>query len=205
MNWQLNRIHYPIYNLGEGRRIGIWVQGCNLVCEGCVSQTLWNKKGGDSISLLEIFNWVYSKRNEFDGITITGGEPFQQYEQLITFLHLIKTKTKLNIQCFSGYYLQELKDIYPDLLFLKYIDVLVDGRYIKEQHDDANLIGSSNQTIYNIVENQVSVSKVISTSKKISLLIDKESQIYMTGIPRKGELDSLCEDLLEVGFCKSFK
>ena len=34
MNWQLNKIQYPLYNLGVGKRIGIWVKGCTLACDG---------------------------------------------------------------------------------------------------------------------------------------------------------------------------
>lgn len=46
MNWRLNKIQYPVYNLGPGRRVGIWVQGCDLGCEGCVNQTLWGRGAG---------------------------------------------------------------------------------------------------------------------------------------------------------------
>lgn len=205
MNWQLNKIQYPVYNLGEGKRIGIWVQGCDLGCKGCVNKTLWSSTGGKSISIVDVFNWVASIQNGFDGITISGGEPFQQYEQLISFLHLVKTKTNLTIQCFSGYYLNELNKNFPDKLFLKYIDTLVDGRYIEEQHDNSNIKGSSNQTVFKIIdEAPVSESKM-SASNKWSVYVNNENQIYMAGIPRKSELKSLCSELAEVGIQKIFR
>ncbi len=205
MNWQLNKIQFPVYNLGEGTRIGIWVQGCNLGCKGCLNQAIWGMTGGKSISLLDVFNWIFSLQNDFDGITISGGEPFQQYEQLITFLHLVKTKTKLNIYCFSGYYLKELIELFPDKLFLKYIDTLVDGRYIEEQHENSNLKGSTNQTIYKIVNGVPIVENKTEVLNKWSVKVRHDNQIYMAGIPKKGELRDLCSELLKKGIIKQFR
>ncbi len=205
MNWQLNKIQYPVYNLGEGKRIGIWVQGCNLGCKGCVNKTLWSSTGGKSISVVDVFNWVVEKQNEFDGITISGGEPFQQYEQLVSFLHLVKTRTSLNVHCFSGYYLNELQEQFPDKLFLKYIDTLVDGRYIEEQHENSNLKGSANQSIYKVIEAVPVKQNKSRASKKWSLNVSSENEIYMAGIPKKNELKTLCNELAEVGIQKTFR
>lgn len=205
MNWQLNKIQYPVYNLGEGKRIGIWVQGCDLGCKGCVNKTLWSNTGGKSISVVDIFNWVASIQNDFDGITISGGEPFQQYEQLIAFLHLIKAKTNLTVYCFSGYYLNELHEQFPDKLFLKYIDTLVDGRYIEEQHENSNLKGSANQSVYKVIEAVPVKQNKSRASKKWSLNVSNENEIYMAGIPKKNELKTLCNELAEVGIQKTFR
>jgi anaerobic ribonucleoside-triphosphate reductase activating protein len=205
MNWQLNKIQFPVYNLGEGKRIGIWVQGCNLGCKGCVNQTLWNKNGGKSISVIDVFNWLSPMQNNFDGITISGGEPFQQYAQLISFLHLVKTKTNLTVHCFSGYYLKELVELFPDKLFQKYIDTLVDGRYIQEEHENSNLKGSTNQTVFKFVGGIAVVENKKDVSNKWSLRVGNDNQIYMAGIPKKNELKNLCNDLLQVGIQKQFR
>ncbi len=205
MNWRLNKIQYPVYNLGEGKRIGIWVQGCNLGCVGCVNKTLWNSKGGKSISVIDVFNWVASIQNDFDGITISGGEPFQQYKQLITFLHLIKAKTKLTVHCFSGFYLKELQEQFPDKLFLKYINILVDGRYIEKHHENKNIKGSENQSVYVILDGVPVLQTEIKKSKKWSVNISDDNRIYMSGIPKKNELKTLCNKLAEVGIQKTFK
>lgn len=205
MNWQLNKILYPVYNLGEGKRIGIWVQGCTLGCKGCINQTLWNINGGKSISVVDIFNWIFVMHPDFDGITISGGEPFQQYEQLISFLHLIKTKTKLNVHCFSGYYLSELTELFPDKLFTRYIDTLVDGRYIREQHENVNLKGSNNQTVYNFIDEIPRRQDNNSVSTKWSIHVSNDNQIYMTGIPKENGLNSICHELSKIGIQKKFK
>jgi anaerobic ribonucleoside-triphosphate reductase activating protein len=205
MNWQLNKIQYPVYNLGEGKRIGIWVQGCTLECKGCVNKTLWSSKGGKSISVLDVFNWVASIQNDFDGITVSGGEPFQQYERLISFLHLVKTKTNLTVHCYSGYYLNELQEKFPDKLFLKYIDCLVDGRYIEDQHENTNVKGSTNQSVFRIIDEVPVKQKKTSASKKWSVNISNDNRIYMSGVPKKNELKELCNELSEVGIKKTFR
>lgn len=204
MNWRLSKIQYPVYNLGAGKRIGIWVQGCDLGCAGCVNQTLWNKTGGRSIAVVDVFNWLVSLKGEFDGITVSGGEPFQQYEQLIAFLHLVKKKTTLDVYCFSGYYLSELDDMFADKLFYRYIDFLVDGRYIATRHTDGNAKGSSNQTLYRFA-NGHAIKQEETYSNKWSLQVGNDNQIYMAGIPKKGELNHLCSKLTEVGISKEFK
>lgn len=205
MHWRLNKIQYPIYNLGPGKRIGIWVQGCSLGCKGCLNRTTWNKNGGTAVPLLDLFNWVVAIGPGFDGVTISGGEPFQQYEQLVAFLHLIKTRTSLDTYCFSGYYLDELDRMFPDKLFRRYLDFLVDGRYVTAVHENRNLKGSSNQTIFKF-EGAVAVKQVAApTSNKWSVLVDDASRIYMAGIPKKLDLQQICAELRDAGFEKTFR
>lgn len=205
MNWKLNKIQYPIYNLGVGKRIGIWVQGCNLGCKGCVNQVLWNKEGGSSITVPEVFNCLVPLFDDYDGITISGGEPFQQYPQMIAFLHLIKTKTKLSIHCFTGYYLEELYDLFPDRLFLKYIDTLIDGRYVENEHDNNHTRGSLNQSVYTIKDGIPLINDSYKASKKWSLSIDEHNSIYMAGIPARNELQNISNELNKSGFQIKFR
>jgi len=205
MNWQLNKIQYPVYNLGEGKRIGIWVQGCTLACDGCINEMIWSKKKGKAVAIYDLYQYIQSISEAFDGITISGGEPFQQYEQLIAFSYLIKTRTKLNIHCFTGYEIKELEDLFPDKLFLQYIDSLVDGRYVKELHSNNNLVGSSNQKTYRIKNGKAKLSTRQKGSNKWSLSVTKDGTIYMAGIPKEKEIETIENHLSNLGFPKKFK
>ena len=73
MNWQLNKIQYPLYNLGVGKRIGIWVQGCTLACDGCINEMIWSKKKGKSIAVYDLYQFIESIKEDYDGVTISGG------------------------------------------------------------------------------------------------------------------------------------
>lgn len=200
MIWKLGKIQFPIYNLGYGKRIGIWVQGCSLGCRDCINKELWGKDRGKGVSVIDVTNLILLLQNGFEGVTISGGEPFQQYEQLISFLFLLKKKTNLSVQCFTGYYLDELYELYPDRLFLNYIDILVDGRYVKTLHENRNIRGSSNQTVYHIVDQVPRIRHDYYSPNLWSVKVDESNQIYMAGIPKKNELEILSEELNEKGF-----
>ncbi|MEX0827366.1 MAG: 4Fe-4S cluster-binding domain-containing protein, partial [Haliea sp.] len=78
---QLSRVHFPVTALGPGRRIGIWFQGCSIRCSGCISLDTWDdKKGLTSVEnfMAEVYEWVAKA----DGVTISGGEPFDQVHAL---------------------------------------------------------------------------------------------------------------------------
>jgi anaerobic ribonucleoside-triphosphate reductase activating protein len=205
MHWKLNRIQYPVYNLGKGKRIGIWVQGCSLGCKECISRTLQTFKGGKMIKIDALVNEIARVKNLFDGVTITGGEPFQQYKELIAFCAYLKQHTSLEIYVFSGYYLDEIYELYPDKLFLKYIDYLMDGRYINTRHDNENARGSNNQSLYKIINNEPVKQEKYFASSKFGLNVDKDSQVYLSGIPKQNELQQLGSFLNETGINITFK
>ncbi|PIB28296.1 hypothetical protein BFP78_00115 [Gaetbulibacter sp. 5U11] len=204
MKWQLNNIKYPVYNLGEGKRIGIWVQGCDLGCKGCLNMTLWNNNYGKAINVLDTYNLIIDLCEEYDGITISGGEPFQQYEALITFIHLIKKNTSLDIYCFTGYELDEINNLYPDKLYMKYIDRLMTGRYIAKNHSNDNIKGSSNQKLFEFVDGKPIEIKENRTENKLGLYVGLDGQIQMTAIPKKNEISKIESELNENGIFKKF-
>ena len=195
MLWKLNRIQYPVYNLGKGKRIAIWVQGCSLACKACISETLQTENAGKDIEIEYLLNEIVNVKQHFKGITITGGEPFQQYQQLIAFCAFIKQKTNLEIYVFSGYYLEELYQLFPDKLFLKYIDYLMDGRYEKKEHDNNNVRGSDNQNLYKFGNSKAVLQTTFFKSEILSYKVDEDQQIFLSGIPKENELNKLSEEL----------
>lgn len=205
MYWKLNRIQYPIYNLGPDKRIGIWVQGCSIQCSGCVSQSLWTSEQGRDIFIPELVQFIIDTGQDYAGITISGGEPFDQYSPLIAFSALIKQKTELTIFCFTGYYLEELRLKYPDQLFLKYLDYLLDGRYVADFHEDENVRGSANQTLYQIVNGQPQKLEHFFKSNKWSVQVNEKNQIFMAGIPKKDDLEKITNDLKNSGINVRFE
>lgn len=204
MKWRLNKIQYPVHNLGQGKRIGIWVQGCTLACKGCVNRDISDACGGKELDLRFVFNGLLLKSEAFDGITITGGEPFQQYEQLIAFLHLVKTRTRLNVLCYTGYYLHELYAMYPDKLFATYIDILIDGRYVEKFNGDDASRGSSNQSVYRFEKGIPFIDNDYTHKATWSLHVDAQNTVYLSGIPAKGQLEQLRFDLETSGIEKTF-
>lgn len=143
------RILYPIEVLGYGKRIGIWFVGCPHGCDGCSNPELWEFDERYKVSLETILNLIRDicLVNPVDGFTITGGEPFYQYEQLIKFVQgLIKIND--DILVYSGYTIEELQELDKSRDALSCIAVLIDGKYIESQNNGALLRGSNNQRLH---------------------------------------------------------
>lgn len=135
-------------NNGEGIRKVIFAQGCKHHCKGCFNPDTHDFNGGyecDTEKIIERINNDYM----IDGITFSGGDPFEQAE---AFAHIAKNINKeLTIWCYTGYTLQQIIDNidrpgWKELI--TNIDVLVDGKF-EEDKKDRNLKykGSSNQNI----------------------------------------------------------
>jgi len=211
MRWRLNRVIFPVYNLGRGMRLAIWVQGCSIGCKGCINPELCDVAAGREIDVLSFVDGLQKIAGAFNGITITGGEPFDQYEALISFSTFLKLKSKTEIIVFSGYTLAELISMHPDRLFTKCIDYLIDGPYIENLHENKNQRGSVNQKMYSFEPAGKKASEKISreinivevdfpeAAKRWSLKVDEEHRVFMTGIPRSDDFDTIKEQLKQSG------
>ena len=145
------RILYPVKVLGPGDRIGIWLCGCNRACPGCSNPELWSPRPEYEVSienLCHLIDQVLSN-HPVDGITITGGEPFQQADDLWKLISQLSNQVP-DILVYSGYRLQELYDLNDPAVnsVLNNVATLVDGAYIQELNDNSPLRGSSNQQIH---------------------------------------------------------
>lgn len=205
MHWRLNRIQYPIYNLGPGKRIGIWTQGCPLHCPGCVSQSLWNPDKGQEFEAEKIAQEIANVQQHFDGITITGGEPFEQYKALLVFCALIKSYTDLTIFVFSGYSLAELQQKYPDHIFMAYLDYLLDGRYDRNLHENNNSRGSSNQRLYRFEHGRAVEQHALFSGRQWSFTLSGDGKIFLSGIPKERDLADIIEQFSQVGLTIKFQ
>lgn len=144
------RILYPVKVLGPGNRIGIWLCGCSRGCVGCSNPELWKKQKKYEISvdrLVDIISQL-AKEHPVDGFTITGGEPFEQAQDLEMLLRNIKDISK-DILVYTGFERSEIEDkIQNSIDILSHIAVLIDGPYIEENNINVALRGSSNQQIH---------------------------------------------------------
>lgn len=144
------RILYPVTVLGPGKRIAIWVAGCKRACKGCASPELWNATAEQEISvenlLAAIQGLIEKVGGTIDGITISGGEPFEQVDELGILIDGLLTNCS-DILIFTGYTREKLMQKEGAQEILDKIAVLVDGPYIEEQNAGEVLRGSVNQKI----------------------------------------------------------
>lgn len=137
---------------GEGWRSVIFLSGCPHKCKGCHNPSTWDFCSGEHIEVAELTRRILSNRDFIDGITLSGGEPFQKryIDDLITLIDNI-TKYGLNIWCYTGYLYEDLVKYSEYSKLLDKIDVLIDGPFVQELYNpDLKFKGSSNQRIINL-------------------------------------------------------
>ena len=199
MYWRLNKIQFPVYNLGPGKRLAIWTQGCATRCKGCINPETWSEEGGSSIHPAIVASHLAELQDQFDGITITGGEPFDQYEALMAFCAFIKSHSDLDIFVYSGYRLDELVVRFPDKLFLEKIDYLMDGPFKLDLATDDSTRGSSNQKLYTFEGANIRCITGFNTFNLWSVNYTGGNKVFMAGIPKPGDLSKLSGMLQKAG------
>ena len=140
---------------GEGLRTSVYVSGCNHKCKGCHNPQTWDFNQGYLITEKVVQDLIKSIKNNplLNGVTFSGGDPLEvgNAESLLDFLKMFK-RAEINVWCYTGYIYEDLLDMPVQRECLKYIDVLVDGPFIKELKDpDLIFRGSSNQRIIKLV------------------------------------------------------
>ena len=119
-------------------------------------------------------------------MTISGGEPFAQANELVELLNIIKEKKDLGVIIYSGYTLQQLKNKNDSDInkLLEFTDILIDGQYVDNLNDGISLRGSSNQKIHLLTNRYLDVfdnyyNKAI---REIEIHMNNENMMIV-GIP----------------------
>ncbi len=132
---------------GPGVRLTVFVQGCNIKCPRCHNPKTWDFNGGYVISVADILSMY---RPQHQGLTLSGGEPFDQDEEqtaaLLSLASLVRARGG-DVWAYSGHYLEFLQAKNHPLL--EAIDALVDGNFEYKLRDyTLRFRGSSNQRIW---------------------------------------------------------
>lgn len=151
---RIHNISYPDANNGLGFRVTLWVSGCVHHCKGCQNQETWDFNSGreftykDKEKIFDILSLPYIK-----GITFSGGDPLCSYNDVLSLMKEIKNKfPKKDIWVYTGYTIEFIKEHLDEIL--KYVDFIVDGKFIEEQRDvSLPFRGSKNQRIWEKAEN----------------------------------------------------
>lgn len=200
MKISINKAHYPVTVLGPGQRLGIWLQGCSIGCKGCVSQDTWARDSGRDMTVAQLITWCrQTTADKLDGITISGGEPFDQPTSLSALLDALifwRTQHKLefDILCYSGYPYATLQQKHQKIL--DKLDALIPEPYIDAKPLTHLWRGSSNQTLQLLSERGVEKytpylnASSDDSNKRIQTMLNGERMWYV-GIPARGDMSAL--------------
>jgi anaerobic ribonucleoside-triphosphate reductase activating protein len=115
---------------GPGSRFALWVQGCTIRCPGCCNPGMLDHLGGTLVDPGQLLARLDRVRDRVEGITLLGGEPFEQAGPLVPLARGARERG-LTVVAFTGHLLEDLRIDRPqgsrELLAL--VDLLVDGPY----------------------------------------------------------------------------
>lgn len=198
---QLSRVHFPVTTLGPGQRLGIWFQGCSIRCSGCISADTWGP-GRTVVDVATLLEQVAPWLDQADGVTISGGEPFDQFDALLQMLVGLRQRTAADILVYSGHPLETLQPMLDQARDL--IDAVISDPYLEQADQSLALRGSDNQRLTLLTalgRSRLADLERASTpaDKALDLMFDATGTVWMAGIPRRGDLLRLRELLRAQG------
>ncbi len=148
---------------GEGLRAVIWTQGCSHNCKGCHNPETHDFTKGIEKDVEDVKEEI-KKLTLQDGITLSGGDPFFQAEASYEIAKYAKEQG-LNVWAYTGFLFEDLLKNEKMKKLLKYIDVLVDGKFqIENKSLSIKFRGSTNQRIINVPKS-LKTEKVVQIKK----------------------------------------
>ena len=197
MRIRINRVHHPVVVLGYGRRAGVWVQGCGIGCVGCVSRDTWAADPATEVEVDAVLAWVAGLPEEVDGVTISGGEPFDQPEALLSLLDGLHAwragrNRPIDLLAYSGRSLAALRGRYAE--HLTRLDAVIPGPFVADQAPGLRWRGSANQDLVPLTElgherYDGEVDRPAGATR-IQLGTDGD-RVYHIGVPAPGDLAAL--------------
>lgn len=211
----LSRTHFPVTVLGPGTRAGIWTQGCTIRCPGCLSRDTWEADPATAVPVPAVLGWL-AALPDVDGVTISGGEPFQQPRALRELLQGIadwraNAERPVDILVYSGYPYSWLHGRAWSRELLELCDAVVAGPYVARRaaaHGRSGPAprGSVNQRLVPLSplgwRRYAPAGGAEATDSPDSPRIQvgvEQNRVYYIGIPRPGDMDRLAERLVDAG------
>jgi len=199
----VNKLHFPVTTLGFGQRVGIWTQGCSIRCPGCISRDTWHLQPRYSISVSSLLDQINPWLCRADGVTISGGEPFDQARALASLVSLLKAGFSGDVLVYSGYSHKKLLVEFPGILRL--VDVLISEPFEVSAAQTLTLRGSDNQRIFLLSD--LARARYPSDidhqfwdrNRRLDVVVEGD-EVWMAGIPRAGDMARLREELAHRGF-----
>jgi anaerobic ribonucleoside-triphosphate reductase activating protein len=194
----LSRIHFPVTALGFGRRIGIWFQGCSIRCDGCISVDTWAFDRGET-TVDAVVTAVAAWAGEADGVTVSGGEPFDQPEALAALLRALRSQIAGDVLIFTGYAHERLISELDALSGL--IDAVVTDPFDRRRPQTLAMRGSDNQRLFLLTPlgRYRYTAERLAAAPAVDVMFDHDGSVWLAGIPRRGDLSRIAAELAAAG------
>lgn len=178
---------------GPGTRFAVWAQGCSIRCSGCFNPHLWTAGGGHDVAATDLASRAIAAGVE--GVTLLGGEPFDQATGFAEFARLVRT-AGLSVMTFTGHELEALRnDNAPRGVeaLLAETDLLVDGQYRADEPDNVRpWVGSRNQRFHFLSDRYASLrDSLCLVGDRLEVRISPAGDVQVNGWANVAMLDDL--------------
>lgn len=174
------------HHSGPGLRLIVWVQGCSLLCtKQCLNPHLLTRAGGHVTTapiLAAALLKLAQDFSEAEGVTVLGGEPFDQAEALAQALAPVRA-AGLSVMTYTGHTLEWLRAgaVEGAGRLLELCDILVDGPFVDELYDPALIWrGSSNQRVLRLSDHY--------TAAQIDAALSRQERSVAVSVGPRGDV-----------------
>ena len=165
------------YIYGPGCRFVIWLQGCSLRCKGCWNVSMWDFEQRQLIEREILLQQILA--SGLDGVTILGGEPLQQPENLLWLMTQLN-EHKVHCMLYTGYEPEEIRNNPQFQKIAELSDILIPGRYREEERDTfLKWRGSGNQKIICKKPEDADIAE----SNQVEVILEKDGSLCCLGYP----------------------
>lgn len=172
---------------GPGQRYAIWVQGCSLRCPGCCNPEMFTDSGGTLVDPRALADTIGATTG-IEGISVLGGEPFEQAAAVAELCAAVQAQGR-SVMVYSGYTLEELRARADPATtrLLQHIDVLCDGRYVREAPETTRRwLGSTNQRLHFLTDKGRADEQRFNEGNTVELRLTKDG-LTVNGWPQSAD------------------
>lgn len=130
----------------------IWFQGCTIQCPDCHNKQLWDKNGGQDMTVSSMLYDIYTAHtmHGVNCLALLGGEPLDQDINELCKLCSGAKHEGIEIWLYTGYEFDQVPDSIKNR-----VDVIKTGRHDESRAADKWLgfLSSSNQKLHRKINN----------------------------------------------------
>ncbi|MFF5181861.1 4Fe-4S single cluster domain-containing protein [Micromonospora sp. NPDC000316] len=184
---------------GPGDRTAVWVQGCTIRCAGCFNPHMWAFRGGERLAPDDLAARILDAGT--DGLTLLGGEPFDQAGVLAEVASTVRRAGR-SVMTFTGYTSRQLRESVAEGrddvgALLDQTDLLVAGPFLRDRIDIVRpWVGSTNQEFIALSDRFPHLlDDVRREHDRIEVSVDASGQVAVNGWAEMELLDELLSSL----------
>ncbi|MCA9545064.1 MAG: radical SAM protein [Myxococcales bacterium] len=170
---------------GPGVRAVLWVQGCSLACPGCFNPQT-HAPDGAVTTVQAVVERLLVDREGLDGVTFSGGEPFEQAEALAAVARGLRAAwPAVHLMAYSGYAYEQLRGPAAppgSAALLAALDMLVDGPFATKALGHGAWRASRNQRVWVLGR----PPPTWAAPADAEITIGEEGQVLLSGLPDPG-------------------